>query len=116
MTDAVAAAVEVYLENNQLRSDPEETNLNAPKLGNPISHGQLLAISKYLKSHPEKIEGKEVGGKQLPIHLSDLLKGCGIYTPPPKPKPEPVRLPNLLDKHSADITFSPQNTKPLWPA
>lgn len=94
MTDAVVAAVEVYLENKQLQSNPEEPNLNAPKSGNPISHGQLLDISKYLKSNPEKVKGKEVDRKQLPIHLSDLLKGCCIYTPPPKPKPEPVRLPN----------------------
>jgi hypothetical protein len=102
MTDAIVAAVEIYLDNNQLKSSAEEPNLNAPKLSNPISHGQLLDISKYLKSNPEQIKGKEVDGKQLPSHLSDLLKGCGIYTPPPKPKPEPVRLPNLFDKHPSD--------------
>jgi hypothetical protein len=91
MTATVVAIVEVYLENNQIESKPEEPNLDAPKIGHPISHGQLVDISKYLRSKPEKVEGKKVDDRRVPTHLSELLKGCSIYSPPPKPKPEPVR-------------------------
>jgi TMEM199 family protein len=101
MTAAVVAAVEVYLENNQIDSNSEEPNLNTPKVGNPICHGQLVDISRYFKSNHEKLEGKNADGTGVPIHLSELLKGCSIYSPPPKPKPEPVCFSNLLVKHLA---------------
>lgn len=91
MTAAVVAVVELYLENNPVESNQKEPSLEAPQMGNPISHGQLVDISKYLKSNPEKVEGREIEGRQLPTHLGELLKGCSIYRPPPKPKPEPVR-------------------------
>ena len=90
MTPAIVAAVEIYLEDNQSEQKPEEPKLDTPKIGNPISHGQLVDISKYLKLNPEKAKGKRVDEKQVPTHLSELLRGCSIYTPPPKPKPEPV--------------------------
>ncbi|RDI77402.1 hypothetical protein Vi05172_g12630 [Venturia inaequalis] len=89
MTAAVVAVVELYLENNPVESNQKEPSLDAPEIGNPISHGQLIDISKYLKSNPEKVEGREIEGRQLPTHLGELLKGCSIYRPPPKPKPEP---------------------------
>jgi len=91
MTPAVVAAVNVYLENNIHEQQSDEPELDAPKAGNPISHGQLVDISKYFKSNPEKAKGKSIDGESIPIHLSDLLRGCSMYNPPPKPKPEPVR-------------------------
>lgn len=90
MTAAVVAVVGLYLENNPIKSNPEEPSLEAPKIGNPISHGQLVDIAKYLRLNPGRVEGRDVEGRQLPTHLSELLRGCSIYTPPPKSKSEPV--------------------------
>lgn len=104
MTAAVVAVVELYLEHHPIEANPDEPSLDAPTTGNPISHGQLVDISKYLKSNPEKVEGRETDGRQLPIHLSELLKGCSIYTPPLKPKPEPVSSINLSIKNRANNT------------
>lgn len=53
--------------------------LQNPKLGNPISHGQIIDLWKRLK-----------GRGTRPRTLDSLLKGSRIYHPPPKPKPEPV--------------------------
>lgn len=90
MTATVVAALEIYLEHNQIESTSEEPTLDAPKTGNPISHRQLVDISKYLRSNVQKVKEKKVKGRQLPIHLSELLRGCSIYTPPSTPKLEPV--------------------------
>jgi hypothetical protein len=87
MTPAVVAAVGLY---NKLRTDApqeESPSLQDPKAGHPISHGQLIDISKFLKQHSDEME--ETDGLSS-IHLSDLLRGCGIYVPPPPPKPEKV--------------------------
>lgn len=57
-----------------------EPSLLDPQVGNPISHGQIIALSRDLKT------------KQLERYtLEDLLKGSKIYVPPPPHKPEPVR-------------------------
>ncbi len=51
-----------------------------PAVGKPISHGQVVNLSRSLKSRGE-----------LPCHLDILLRGSRVYVPPPRPKPEPVR-------------------------
>lgn len=56
-----------------------EPSLAEPQLGNPISHGQIIDISRKLKAN-----GHEK------YTLEALLKGSRIYVPPPKPKPEPT--------------------------
>lgn len=53
-----------------------------PQLGNPLTHGQIIDLSRSLKASGHERYALEV-----------LLKGCRIYVPPPKPKPEPVRFP-----------------------
>jgi hypothetical protein len=58
-----------------------EPSLSDPKLGNPISHGQIIDLSKALKC----LEAK-------PNALDTLLRGSKVYVPPPKPKPEPVHI------------------------
>lgn len=56
-----------------------EPSLSDPQIGKPISHGQIIDLSRSLKA------------KQLQDYsLESLLKGTKIYVPPPPPKPEPV--------------------------
>ena len=87
MTPAVVAAVKVYNKLSDAEARDGEPSLADPVVGNPISHAQLINISKFLKAHREDISGEEGVNS---VHLSDLLKGCGIHTPPPAPKPEKV--------------------------
>jgi hypothetical protein len=61
---------------NKLASEP---SLIDPKVGNPISHGQVLDIWRNWKSHDETCPS-----------LETLLQGSRVYIPPPPPKPEPV--------------------------
>ncbi|KAF2402435.1 hypothetical protein EJ06DRAFT_473906 [Trichodelitschia bisporula] len=89
MTKVVAAAVEIYLESGQQDEQPEEPALVEPAPGKPISHSQLVDVSRFLKAHPEKVAAKTEGDQHVPVHLSELLRGCSIYQPPPPPKPEP---------------------------
>jgi hypothetical protein len=88
MTSAVVAAVKIYTKHSDYAPRDGEPSLDTPAVGNPISHGQLIDISKYLKANPEKVEGDGLAGFG---HLSELLKGCAIYIPPPPPKQEKVR-------------------------
>ncbi|OBT63339.1 hypothetical protein VE03_07240 [Pseudogymnoascus sp. 23342-1-I1] len=53
-----------------------EPSLRDPKLGNPISHLQIVALSRQLKSI-----------NATPCHLDALLRGSRVYIPPPPPKP-----------------------------
>ncbi|KAL5323032.1 hypothetical protein ACEPPN_007559 [Leptodophora sp. 'Broadleaf-Isolate-01'] len=54
-----------------------EPTLSNPRIGNPISHGQVVDLSQKMKAQ-----------KLQPCSLEDLLKGARIYLPPPAPKPE----------------------------
>lgn len=56
-----------------------EPTLENPKVGNPISHGQVIDLSRQLKA--EKISSYTLEG---------LLKGARVYIPPPPQKKEPV--------------------------
>jgi len=77
---------------------PEEPSLRDPKIGNPISHNQLIALSKLLKRHAA---GKHTSqGKHAKLQNNDFLNinhvtleaflcGATIYQTPPPPKKEP---------------------------
>jgi TMEM199 family protein len=52
--------------------------LNA-RVGNPISHGQVIDITRDLKSH-----------RIQPKSIEALLRGSRVYVAPPPPKAEPV--------------------------
>lgn len=58
-----------------------ESNLSNPKIGEPISHGQIIDIGRDMK-----IMGL------YPQSLEILLQGSKVYIRPPPPKPEPVSL------------------------
>ena len=61
-------------------ASPAEPSLHNPKVGNPISHGQAIDLSKQLKVQDI-----------TPNSLDTLLRGARVYIAPPPPKPEPVR-------------------------
>ncbi|KAI4221515.1 MAG: hypothetical protein L6R36_006855 [Xanthoria steineri] len=54
-------------------------------IGDPITHTQVIAISKLLKKVREPIDGSAV-----PRHLDYLLRGSKLYQEPPEPKQEPT--------------------------
>ncbi|KAI9712409.1 MAG: hypothetical protein M1820_001622 [Bogoriella megaspora] len=89
MTAASVAAIEECI---RLKSDvvelksTSESPLQDPEIGRPISHGQLIDISRFLrKAYQEPEENKT----EVAYHLEDLLRGARIYTPAPAPKKEP---------------------------
>lgn len=57
----------------------------------PISHEQLLRLSKALRHDVEYNAPGEDDPAQDPTILSSLLRGTKVYVPPPPKKPEPVR-------------------------
>jgi hypothetical protein len=85
-----------------------EPSLSNPKLGNPISHGQIIDLWNDLRAHSSK-----------PKTLDSLLRGARVYNSPPKPKAEAVRTillhPFLEDpetRHTANSIHSRRlNTK-----
>ncbi|TDZ54569.1 hypothetical protein CTRI78_v006251 [Colletotrichum trifolii] len=56
----------------------EESSLDRPVVGNPITHDQIIKLWKALKR-----EG------MAEYSLEGLLRGSHVYIPPPLPKPEP---------------------------
>ncbi|KAF5705669.1 vacuolar er assembly vma12 [Fusarium mundagurra] len=65
-------------EEQESQQSTKEPTLDDPKLGNPISHGQILDLWKQLKAQ---------GNSNFT--LEQLLRGASVYVPPPPPKPEP---------------------------
>ncbi|KAF7940101.1 uncharacterized protein EAE98_000228 [Botrytis deweyae] len=57
----------------------QEPLLENPKIGNPISHGQAIDLSRNLKKH-----------NLSPLTLELLLRGSRVYVSPPVPKAEPT--------------------------
>lgn len=67
---------------------PNEPALAEPEAGNPISHSQLIDLSKLLKKHhalTPKITHNS-GDDDVPVSLATLLRNTTIYAPPPPPK------------------------------
>ncbi|KAH9864638.1 hypothetical protein J1614_010573 [Plenodomus biglobosus] len=85
-----------------LQTDNEPV-LSHAKPGDPISHTQLIALSKMLKqnttqpsSNPSKQledasdNSSTIASPPPPTTLSSLLHATTIYIPPPAPKPTPT--------------------------
>lgn len=68
-----------------------ELQLPEPVAGEPISHSQLIDLSKLLRKHADDISVHGVDGDPPSYTLDSLLKGSRFYVPPPPPKKEPVR-------------------------
>ena len=119
ITPAITQALQELQDREQLpeaSAEASEPSLDQPATGNPITHGQIIAISKALK---KKIgEGATNGDfdTQISYHLDDLLRGCKVYVEPPKPKAEPVGSTYLQLHYTGSLIRNrPQSTKPSWP-
>jgi hypothetical protein len=101
MTPAVAEVVQLYLDHapkSKTQSVTDDPSLNAAAEGSPISHSQLIEISRYLNAfNPVRADGTS-----RPARLSDLLRGCSVYTQPRPPKPKQVAtvLPDILHQYN----------------
>jgi TMEM199 family protein len=68
-----------------------EPSLDAPQIGKPISHGQVIELSKALRDHlGQSPEGG--ASDRVSCELADLLRHSQVYFDPPEPKPEPVSI------------------------
>lgn len=92
MTPAILRALEYLEESGQVsrvRGAASEPSLDQPAVGNPITHGQIIAISKTLREN--KTDANDEKPETMSsYHLDDLLRGSKVYIDPPKPKAEPV--------------------------
>ena len=89
-----------------------EPSLKQPAIGNPITHGQIISISKILKEIRIHTANDNEDDK-VSYHLDDLLRGSKVYVEPPKPKAEPVDFTYVLLSHVVVLTWPrPQNTRP----
>lgn len=78
----------------------EEPLLQHPKIGNPISHGQIISLAKELKSRGIS-----------PNSLELLLRGARVYVAPPPVKPEPVNISPCIDAKAILIVTRPLNIR-----
>ncbi|KAH7080708.1 endoplasmic reticulum-based factor for assembly of V-ATPase-domain-containing protein [Paraphoma chrysanthemicola] len=64
----------------------DESVLADAKPGNPISHSQLIDLSKLLKKHVSQLPHDDEDS--VPTTLAALLTSTHVYTPPPPPAPQ----------------------------
>ncbi|MCJ1319777.1 hypothetical protein MMC15_005113 [Xylographa vitiligo] len=94
MTAALVASIE-YCSRLEAGLDTDgndnSPSLEAPAVGKPISHTQILVISKCLRDAEtsKRKEGNPFVSDGPEYHLDQLLRGSKVYVEPPKPKAEP---------------------------
>ncbi|CBX94256.1 hypothetical protein IAQ61_006377 [Plenodomus lingam] len=97
---ALESASNTYPDHFAKLQHNDEPSLSQAKLGDAVSHTQLIALSKLLKQHstprpdtPSE-QGQDVSNNDTPLPppatLASLLHSTTIYTPPPAPKPAPT--------------------------
>ncbi|RYO53436.1 hypothetical protein AA0116_g10824 [Alternaria tenuissima] len=85
---AVAKAKHLSADGYAKLQHADSPALAESKVGNPISHSQLIDLSKLLKSHVSKdIHDTEDDQETTPLTLAALLANTAVYIPPPPPKP-----------------------------
>lgn len=89
MTLEIVRALERLQNDGHIAELCEDPPSNEPAVGKPISHEQIIAISKILKSTNENAQDEQNAG-YVSHHLDSLLRGSQIYIEPPKSKKEPV--------------------------
>lgn len=91
MTSALADVIRLYLERAGVneRDQHDEMSLIEPGEGKPISHAQIIRISKWLLSDHDT---SRVSIVNQPKRLDELLKGCKIYQPQKERPKEQVGL------------------------
>ena len=96
MTQAIVKAIDFLEEKNIQLSAPdtegEHPTLKNPTIGKPISHGQVITISRQLREYfyGGSEESLSRNNTSIKHHLDDLLRGSRLYVEPLKPKTEPV--------------------------
>lgn len=92
MTTAIVRALEQLHDVDQQPESIDsacEPSLNDPVVGQAITHGQVIAISKKLEQ--VAVNSNQDGSTStVSFQLDDLLRGSTIYVEPSKPKAEPV--------------------------
>lgn len=82
ITTRILSAIEAIPPSRREDLDiPDSLSVNSP-----ISHAQLIGLSRYLKNNPDSHDGDS----NTPTSLNSLLHGIKVYVPPPPKKPEPV--------------------------
>lgn len=102
ITPAILRALEELQVREQIPEalgEASEPSLDKPATGNPITHGQIIAISKAWKEIQTNVTNDDPD-TIVSYHLDDLLRGSKVYVEPPKPKAEPVG-PTYLLLHCA---------------
>ena len=102
ITEAMVMAIDFCRENKvqgwpleQIEGEPLLDN--SLQIGGPITHGQVIALSKCLQ---QQHQGAAVTkSPAVTYDLNSLLRGSKVYVGPPKPKKEPVSC--LQDQLSA---------------
>ena len=85
VTSAILQGFE-YCKRHDLDTAECLDNHDELKLGDPITHHQVIALSKTIKQHATLSNATD----SRDFSLSQLLRGSEVYIEPPKPKPEPV--------------------------
>ena len=116
MTAAIVAAIRKAQSDHvdfSSTSEASEPSLDDPTIGSPISHGQIIVLSKLLRHADRDLPNDDSDSSQVPpsYHLDDLIRGAKIYKEPPKPKAEPVSIGDLSDIRSMINSLRLQNTK-----
>ena len=98
MTSKMVIAIK-YLQTSgqttKMEKEDADPSMHAPKIGNPISHEQVLQLAKTLSGLKSRIENEL--RQEIPPHsLNELLRGSRVYVEPPKPKAEPVGTSHFL--------------------
>ncbi|KAH6643896.1 endoplasmic reticulum-based factor for assembly of V-ATPase-domain-containing protein [Boeremia exigua] len=89
---ALSRVAEILPEEFSKLQKPSEPVLAAPKPGNPISHSQLIDLSKLVKQLPPNSHHNDDTTNdasveiETPTTLNALLRNTTIYVPPPPPK------------------------------
>lgn len=93
-TQATVEALKLLLQSEAAKCESDWSDLGPGladlAIGDPITHTQVIAVSKLLK----KVRGP-TDRSPVPHQLDSLLRGSKLYYEPPKPKQEPVSLRSL---------------------
>jgi hypothetical protein len=89
---AVAEAKALSADEYEKLQQADEPTLAEPNVGNPISHSQLIDLSRLLKKHASSVAQESSETTQdvqepTPTTLAALLANTTVYIPPPPPKP-----------------------------
>ena len=89
MTPGIVRALELLQLRGQLPEPCDDSHLDQPVVGKPISHGHIIEVSNILKAVNGDL-GAAKGDDFVSHHLDSLLRGSQVYSEPPKPRKEPV--------------------------